>query len=259
MTGRRIIPRDEWGARYGRGKDASSFIPYRLVVPHTEAGAMRPKDWRDLAGLEAELAAWRAAAGEIAKVRAVERFHAETRGWDGIGYSFFITFDGSIFEGRGWGRSGAHTEGHNFDAVAFCWEGHGDLESPTPAQWKSAEWLIAEGIRLGKIAPGYRLDGHRAFSLKGKTCPGTKVTERDLDRLRGLTATPPEEDLTMNEETARQIREIVREEVRAETGPIRGFIAALLEAAQEADAVFFGTGARRLRDRAGHLNPWRRK
>ena len=34
-------------------------------------------------------------------------------GWDDIGYSFMIGGDGSVFEGRGWDRVGAHTYGFN--------------------------------------------------------------------------------------------------------------------------------------------------
>ena len=63
----------------------------------------------------------------------------------------------------------------------------------------------------------------------------------------------------VTDEDAKKIRQIVQEEIRAETGPIRGFIAALLEAAEKVDFEFMGTGARRLRDRAGHLNPYREK
>jgi hypothetical protein len=48
-------------------------------------------------------------------------------------------------------------------------------------------------------------------------------------------------------------------DLHRETGLIAGFVAAVLEAAEKVDFEFMGTGAKRLRDRAGHLNPFRKK
>ena len=105
MTEHRIILRGEWGATGGRGEDVSAKLPWGEVVAHTEAGPQRSP-----ASYEVECG-W---------IRAIENFHVNTRGWNGIAYSFLIAPSGRIFEGRGWGRSGAHTEGRNSTAAAFC-------------------------------------------------------------------------------------------------------------------------------------------
>ena len=118
MTEFKIILRGEWGAKHGRGADVSSKLPWQEVVIHTEAGSERkPGSF----GLEC---GW---------IRAIENFHVNTRGWDGIAYSFLIAPSGRIFEGRGWGRSGAHTEGRNSTAAAICFLGHGDKWPATEA------------------------------------------------------------------------------------------------------------------------------
>lgn len=253
MAGR-IITRYEWGARYGRGHDAGARLPWGEVVIHTEAGALRPEDWRELAGNAAAYAALHASLSETQRIQAIERFHAVTRGWEGIAYTFLITFDGTIFEGRGWGRTGAHTEGRNSTAAGVCFLGHGDMQPATAAQWDAAEWLIREGIRLGKLRPSPVITGHRDYSTKGKTCPGNLIYP-NIGRLRYITGGHHQEDDDMP--TLDEIRTVVREEVRAETGPIHGIIAALLEAGEKAGAKILGSGARRLRDRAAHLNPHR--
>ena len=177
----RVISRQEWGAQYGRGNDVSANLPWDEAVTHTEAGAVRKQDWEELANGPVLVSNT-----EFQHIRSVERFHAVTRGWDGIGYSFFITFDGTVFEGRGWGRSGAHTEGRNSTAAGICFQGHGDLQSATEAQIASYRWLIGEGIRVGALKPNPRIGSHHEYSQKGKTCCGLLI-RKQLHRLTGVT------------------------------------------------------------------------
>ena len=42
-----------------------------------------------------------------------------SKGWSDIGYSFLIGGDGRVYEGRGWGRVGAHTYGYNSRAYGI--------------------------------------------------------------------------------------------------------------------------------------------
>lgn len=197
----RIIPRAEWGARYGRGSDVSGNLPWGEVVGHTEAVNRSPTSTPET---------------EAQWVRGVERYHAQERGWTGIGYSFLIGPSGAIFEGRGWGRSGAHTESRNSTAAGVCFLGHGDNQPATESQWASAQWLIGEGIRLGKLKSNPKITGHRNYSLKGKSCPGDLIYPH-LDRLRGVTSSskptpskpspppPPKEDPIMAALTTDQV------------------------------------------------------
>lgn len=168
--GRKIIGRNEWGAKYGVGTPLQK--PLKEIVIHTEAGRNRPP--RDINS-------------DILWVRAVERYHVvgplRARG---VAYNYLITRAGRIFEGRGH-TSGHHTEaGRNRTAVAFCFEGHGDYDDATHEQWAAAEWLVGELIRKGEIKANPIISGHYQYSTKGKTCPGVKIRPH-LGRLRGIT------------------------------------------------------------------------
>ena len=168
----RIITRNEWGAKHGRGNDVSAKLPWGEVVIHTEAGAQRSP------ASETVEKGW---------IRNIEGFHAgPSRGWDGIAYSFLIAPSGRIFEGRGWGRSGAHTEGRNSTAAGVCFLGHGDKWPATDAQWAAARWLIAEGVTTGKLKPMPAIGTHAKYSTKGKTCPGTLIAPHVVARLGGI-------------------------------------------------------------------------
>lgn len=106
-------------------------------------------------------------------MRGMQDYHVDEHGWDDIGYQFAVFQSGRAYVGRGWGRSGAHTEGRNFGSVAFCFVIDGDKHVPTEAAWRSARALIGEGIELGHLAANYRVSGHTDYAAK--SCPGTRT------------------------------------------------------------------------------------
>lgn len=168
----KIVPRSEWGAVYGTGDKGLARPAPRVVIHHT----YRP----DLVhGLSLESVA--------IHVRAIEEYHVRTKGWSGIGYNWLIDQDGRVYEGRGWGRHGAHAAGVNSVSIGIAFMVDGSARTPTESAWRSAEWLIRYGVRAGEIAPGYTLTGHRDH---GNTdCPGDMIYEA-MDRLRDLSPDP---------------------------------------------------------------------
>lgn len=212
MSGYRIITRAEWGANPKKRGDRSTVPePWGEVVGHTEAGPVR---------YPASLA------HETAVVKGIERFHTNPepagRGWQAIAYSFLIAPSGRIFEGRGWGYKGAHTEGRNSNAVAFCFLGHGDKQPLTAEAIAAAQWLIGEGIRLGHLTPNPRIGTHAEYSQKGKTCPGVLVVPQ-LAALRGIagptqTPDPIEDDMTPDQH--KMLEQLVKDvaEIKASIG-----------------------------------------
>ena len=52
----------------------------------------------------------------IQRVRSIQNFHIDDRGWADIGYHFLVGENGKVYEGRGWDRQGAHSPGFNNDA-----------------------------------------------------------------------------------------------------------------------------------------------
>lgn len=194
----KVVTRAEWGAPPLNAAKVPG--PYVEAVIHTEAGAVLPGDWAELTVLAETLSLT-----EKQHAQAVDRYHREVRGWPGgFGYSFMIERDGTIIEGRGWLRKGAHTQqGRNTTAVGICFAGHGDLQEASEAQWLAAAWLIGEGIRLGVLIPDPPVNGHREYAPK--SCPGNKVYGH-LDRLRGITGPTNPEEFTMDQEATEAFR-----------------------------------------------------
>lgn len=99
----------------------------------------------------------------------VHRWH-QKRGWAGIGYHYFITKDGEVFEGRPHNTVGAHTRGHNKESIGVCFEGNFDKEELTKQQEHAAVELLTQ---LRNAYPQAQLRRHNNFTLN-KTCPGKR-------------------------------------------------------------------------------------
>jgi N-acetylmuramoyl-L-alanine amidase len=95
----------------------------------------------------------------------IRSWHKE-RGWNDIGYHFFIGFDGLLESGRALDVVGAHVEGHNSTSIGICLAG-GHVRDFRPSQFDSLKLLL--GL-LKKAYPKATLHGHNEFN-KGKECP----------------------------------------------------------------------------------------
>ncbi|XP_050398703.1 peptidoglycan-recognition protein SC2 isoform X1 [Patella vulgata] len=103
-------------------------------------------------------------------VRSYQNYHMDTHGWSDIGYSFLVGEDGNAYEGRGWDRVGAHTQGYNSVGLAFCMIGSFDSRVPNAAAIATVKRMIACGVSKGKISQSYVLRGHR--DMGSTSCPG---------------------------------------------------------------------------------------
>ena len=159
----------------GRARPGSTIAPTPGYVVHTEAGAA--------------LTASATVAQERARLRAIDSFH-RSLGWAGFGYSALSCASGRVHEGRGWLRSGAHTQGANSTRHAVCLAGHGDRTAATPAQLEGIRRWAADGVRLGAMRAPLQITGHRDHPGVAKTCPGNRVYPQ-LGELRSQTVTPP--------------------------------------------------------------------
>jgi hypothetical protein len=100
-------------------------------------------------------------------VRNIQAFHqGPTRKWADIAYSFLVAPDGTIFEGRGWGKQGAHAKGYNSSSIGIAYIGDGRTLPPVEAL-ASIAWLSDEADRrFGTL----RRVGHR--DVGSTVCPG---------------------------------------------------------------------------------------
>lgn len=146
-----IIGRAEWGARPPRSKLLIKTPTKELWLHHSASPS-----------------------GYAARVRAIQNFHMDVRGWSDIAYSFLVNHDGLVYEGRGPGVSGAHTAGHNSISHAICVMGNYDTTQPTTKALNAVVELARHGYEEGWW-PQYFTGGHRDASGASTSCPGTHL------------------------------------------------------------------------------------
>lgn len=109
--------------------------------------------------------------------KSVENYHL-AKGWDGIGYHYFIELDGTTYKGRPEHVNGAHCkeEKMNFNSLGICLAGNFDVEDPSGAQVNSLKELLKElsakyNISKDKIVP------HRYYATY-KSCYGNRLSDK---------------------------------------------------------------------------------
>ena len=104
-----------------------------------------------------------------AKVRGIQAFHMDSRGWSDIAYNAIVCPHGYVFEGRGPGvRSAANgTDPGNDADVAVCYLG-GEGDPFTP------EGATAMADAMHWLSPGGQRHAHRDW--KPTACPGDTIT-----------------------------------------------------------------------------------
>lgn len=107
------------------------------------------------------------------RVRLIQTFHIESRGWDDIGYNFLVGGDGSVYFGRGWDYEGAHTKGYNRYSIGIAFIGTFNNDPPPKQQIDACLKIISQGIKLGKLTKDYKLFAHR--QLMSTLSPGDKL------------------------------------------------------------------------------------
>ena len=110
----------------------------------------------------------------------IDRMH-RARGFNEIGYHYFIRKDGTVQTGRdlsqpGRFEQGAHSQGENDSSVGVCFEGgvrsaapNVGYDSRTPAQTAAMIRLIRQ---LMDRFPGAIVEGHRDMPGAATQCPG---------------------------------------------------------------------------------------
>lgn len=109
----------------------------------------------------------------------IDRMH-KTRGFDRIGYHYFIRRDGTLEVGRKENETGAHAKGYNSQAIGVCWAGglnratgvNKGVDNRTPAQTATLIRIIKD---LLVRYPGATVIGHRDLPGASTQCPGFNV------------------------------------------------------------------------------------
>lgn len=151
--------REQWRARPAK---AVTTLPWTKVdtifVHYTAAESDRTEDAK-------------------ARMRGVQNFHIDNRGWNDFAYSWAFSFTGEILEGRGWGVYTAATgvENNHSYAVVFLGADKIDRDDLTVRGRNALGEVLREAERLkGKklIVKGHT----EAQDPTGKTaCPGAEI------------------------------------------------------------------------------------
>jgi hypothetical protein len=153
-----LIRRDAWGAAPPRGKPIAIPTPVRDLFLHHSASPD----------------------GGPSTVRAIQKFHQETRGWADIAYTWLYSpRDRVFYEGRGPAVAGAHTRNHNRTSHAVCVLGNYEVTAP-PRHVISdlADWAYWHGGVWGPNFYRPHLD------VAATACPGKHLYNliRDINR-----------------------------------------------------------------------------
>jgi len=112
----------------------------------------------------------------VERVRALYKYHAESRGWGDVGYHYLIDEEGTIYEGRRGGKGvvGGHAYCNNIGTIGVALLGNFDLETPTQRQTAALQKLLI------LLADEYGLDLTKPTTFHGKTFTSPVVGHDDL-------------------------------------------------------------------------------
>ncbi len=181
-----VISRDAWGARDTKCTSLDSardLLTIHHTVTPTQSGGSYER-----------------------RVRAIQAFHLDARGWCDVGYHYLVTADGAVYEGRPAPYRGAHVAGANTGnlGIAFvgCFQEEGcndwGTEVPPEAMLVGAAHLIEQlALSHGLSVNDTTVIGHRDHPSAQTACPGDNLYA-DLQSIRNevnvLLSGPVEED-----------------------------------------------------------------
>lgn len=103
-------------------------------------------------------------------ISVIKHWHVDERGFDDVGYHYFIKKDGTVQTGRVLNKIGAHCKGQNRKSIGVCLSGKHKF---TSHQFEALHDLILK--IWGKLGKDIEVFGHYDFS--SKTCPNFNVDE----------------------------------------------------------------------------------
>ena len=115
--------------------------------------------------------------GQQVTVDTIKDWHL-AKGWNDIGYHFYIDLDGTINKGRDIDKMGAHCKGHNRNSIGICYCGGVETDGKTPKDTRTQEQkdsLLHVLKTLKAMYPEAVIYSHSEFAAKA--CPSFDATE----------------------------------------------------------------------------------
>ena len=114
--------------------------------------------------------------GQQISVDTIRDWHL-AKGWNNIGYHFYIDLDGTINKGRDIDKIGAHCKGHNRNSIGICYCGGVETDGKTPKDTRTQEQkdsLLNVLKTLKAMYPEAVIYSHNEFA--NKACPSFDAT-----------------------------------------------------------------------------------
>ena len=104
-------------------------------------------------------------------IKDVDAYH-KSKGWNGVGYHFYVRRDGTVEYGRRLDEVGAHVVNHNKHSIGICYEGGLDsageaADTRTPEQVRALREIVE---RMHAYFPHAVIVGHHDLNPT-KPCP----------------------------------------------------------------------------------------
>ena len=167
-----VVTRSQWGAR--ARSCGPTHRPNRLTIHHT----VTPNN--DSMSMPARL-------------RQIQAFHIDSRGWCDVGYHFLIGQDGKVYQGRMENVLGAHAANDNSSNVGISFIGTHTTTAPSSAVLDAGARIIkAMGRTYGITLDRNKIKGHRQVGTTDTSCPGDALYARLqnlIDRAKGTPTT----------------------------------------------------------------------
>lgn len=168
-----VRPRSDWEAR-DTLCNQSDPVKTRISIHHTVSAADDEP-------------------GYPARLRALQAYHMDVRGFCDLGYHMVVTIDGTVWEGRDASLQGAHVYGNNPQNLGIslmgCFDSSEDCR-PFPPQEPPTELIDGLVDVVARASAFYELGitvntvlGHRDNPDQSTACPGDQVWQR-LDEIR---------------------------------------------------------------------------
>ena len=123
------------------------------------------------------------------RLRSVQHFHQDTRGWNDIAYSWVVCRHGYVYEGRGWdvrtAAQGTDPGNGSYHAVCYLDDDKPDTRDVTPEAASALTSVINECRATGR---GADVRPHKHFH--STACPGPELTKWVADRGWEATCAP---------------------------------------------------------------------
>ena len=119
--------------------------------------------------------------GQQVSVDTIKDWHL-AKGWNNIGYHFYIDLDGKINKGRDIDKIGAHCKGHNRNSIGICYCGGVEADGKTPKDTRTQdqkESLLHVLKTLKAMYPDAIIYSHNEFA--NKACPSFDATREYED------------------------------------------------------------------------------